>query len=81
MLTQQIKNICKLLVIILSKEQNSYKKTSDAFKDLACLSIYFPLKYNDYIEKTLTDYKVSYGKVYSNIPFNKDIMKFNFFFF
>ena len=70
----EIKNICKLLVIILSKEQNSYKKTSDAFEDLSCLSIYFPLKYNDYIEKTLTDYKVSYGKVYSNIPFNKDSM-------
>jgi hypothetical protein len=70
----EIKNICKLLLIVLTNEQNVYKKTSDAFKDLSCLSIYFPLEYNEYMEKTLTDYKVSYGKVYSNIPFNKDSM-------
>jgi len=55
-----IEDNCKKLLDLLFDDKNSYRRSTDAFEGLCCLSIYFPL--NDY----------SLMKEYKNIPFNKD---------
>jgi superfamily II DNA or RNA helicase len=50
----------KKLLDLLFDDKTSYRRSTDAFEGLCCLSIYFPL--NDY----------SLMKEYKNIPFNKD---------
>ena len=51
---------CNQLLNLLFDDKTSYRKSSDAFKGLCCLSIYFPIGDYSLIEE------------YRDIPFNKD---------
>ena len=58
---EEVKDVSRKLLDLLFDDKTSYRKSTDAFEGLCCLSIYFPV--NDY--SLLKDYK--------DIPFNKDI--------